>query len=360
LATHLETVADYVVTTIEDRTNNDVVALALRAAVIEANAAGGTQTILLPAWQINLTLSGTETYTNPTAMLNDLDITDDVTIVGMGAGLTIVDASGLTSGSQARLFDVQGTGNLNLTGVTLTGGDVDNGSGGAIYVRNNGDLTLSDSALVKNTAEYSGGAVYIESSANSAKIIGSVITDNTATLGSGGGLRSDMAGMEIGSTIVAKNSSGGSSGKDLYNGGAGTFTTLSNNRFTSIAGSTGIVNGQNGDVVDSDVDYVVTNLGDIFDHSNDSYALSLRGAVDLANQDSVKDTIWLPAWDFLLTREVSGTDDISVGDLEIERDVTIQGISTADSTIDNLVNSDAVFEEIGMAVLTLLDVDDNV
>src|SRR5262245_24095390 len=61
----------------------------LRAAVMAANANPGADMIMIPAGTFHLTISGADDV----AQLGDLDITDDVTISGMGAGTTIVDGS---------------------------------------------------------------------------------------------------------------------------------------------------------------------------------------------------------------------------------------------------------------------------
>src|SRR5690606_24916998 len=61
----------------------------LRAAIMESNARFGQDTIVLPAGTFKLTLGGVD---EDGAATGDLDITDDLTIVGAGAGQTIIDA----------------------------------------------------------------------------------------------------------------------------------------------------------------------------------------------------------------------------------------------------------------------------
>ena len=69
----------------------------LRAAIQEANALPGADTITLPAGTFFLT-SGSGDYD---AVMGDLDLTEQVTIVGAGSDQTIIDGSG-----QDRVFDV--------------------------------------------------------------------------------------------------------------------------------------------------------------------------------------------------------------------------------------------------------------
>ena len=55
----------------------------LRAAIMEANALAGADTITVPAGTYTLAIAGTDEDAGATG---DLDITDDLTIVGAGAG----------------------------------------------------------------------------------------------------------------------------------------------------------------------------------------------------------------------------------------------------------------------------------
>src|SRR3954471_8962897 len=86
----------------------------LRAAVQEANATLGPDVIMLPAGTYLLTLTG-----SGDASAGDLDITDDLTVTGITADTTTIDASALSD----RVVDVPG-GDVTLTisGVTLAHG----------------------------------------------------------------------------------------------------------------------------------------------------------------------------------------------------------------------------------------------
>jgi len=76
--------------------------------------------------------------------------------------------------------------------------------------------------------------------------------------------------------------------------------------------------------------YVVTSVADTFNHADDLEALSLREAVDLANNASTPAEIWLPAWRFQLTRDrgSNATDiDVAYGDLDVKKSMTIRGVA---------------------------------
>ena len=72
----------------------------LREAIIAANAGSGGDTIVLAAGSYTLAITGTgENH----AATGDLDIRQSVTIVGQGAGSTIIDGAGID-----RVFQVRG------------------------------------------------------------------------------------------------------------------------------------------------------------------------------------------------------------------------------------------------------------
>src|SRR5262249_28013771 len=105
-------------------------------------------TIIVPAGVYQLTVTGAG---EDAAATGDLDIADDITIVGAGAGATIID--GLASD---RVFDIH-SGNVSMSGLTITDGC--ESSGGGIQ-DTGGSLSLNRCALVNNrAASVHGGAI---------------------------------------------------------------------------------------------------------------------------------------------------------------------------------------------------------
>lgn len=153
----------------------------LRAAIQEANALAGAQTIALGygVHQLNvqeevgrLRLSG-----------NHLAITDDVTILGLSPDRTIIHANG-----QSRVMRVESA-TLGLHGLMLSGGAVSGDDGGGVLVVN-GTLLLEEVALTGNSARNGGGVM---AHASTVTIRRSAFTDNRASAdtgaeGSGGAL----------------------------------------------------------------------------------------------------------------------------------------------------------------------------
>ena len=153
----------------------------LRAAIMEANALAGQQTIVLPAGTYNLTLAGAGEDATATG---DLDISDDLTIIGAGRDQTTVDAKQLDG-----VFDVWGKYNvssvhLEIDGLTVTGGLAESGAGLRLAPRNawpNQKLiaTVQNSRFIGNQATGVGGALLLSSDAN-LTLVGSEVAGNTA------------------------------------------------------------------------------------------------------------------------------------------------------------------------------------
>ncbi|HEV3341571.1 MAG TPA: choice-of-anchor Q domain-containing protein [Pirellulales bacterium] len=157
----------------------------LRQAVTDADALGGQQTITLAA--------GTYQLSN----LGHLDIHGvNLSIVGAGAGQTIIDASQAND----RDFKVAGGATLQLSGLTVEKGIASNGDGGDIL--NAGTLVISKSELNGGSA-LRGGAIANEPNA-SLSIDSSTLDGNTA-MGEGGAIVNISGSMNISNTTISGN-----------------------------------------------------------------------------------------------------------------------------------------------------------
>ena len=146
----------------------------LRAAIMEANALLGDDTVLLGPGLYALSLTGAD---EDAALTGDLDVTESLTIIGTGADTTIIDAAGLD-----RLFQVFAGASLNLSGVTITGGDVV-GTGGGLH--NEGHVSLRDSTVTGNSSANRGGGIYSTTAAN-LNVFDTSISNNTSADRGGG------------------------------------------------------------------------------------------------------------------------------------------------------------------------------
>jgi CSLREA domain-containing protein len=113
----------------------------LRAAIMEANASPGADTINLSADTYILSIPGT----------NPLRITDDLTINGAGARATIIDADRLY---RVILIDVPST--VGFFRMAIQNGESETGGG---ISNEDGTLTLIDSFVSGNSAEERGGGI---------------------------------------------------------------------------------------------------------------------------------------------------------------------------------------------------------
>jgi CSLREA domain-containing protein len=175
----------------------------LRAAIQEADAADGADTVVVPAGRYRLSsvpspeagAAGESDAGN-----GDLDITDDLTVRGGGAAQTTVDGAGLD-----RVFEIaSGTtaliGDMTITGGDASGGDTakEIGLGGGVL--NQGTATLERLRLVHDKADGGGGVFTIPGT--HLTVHDSLIADNAAY--EGGGIRID-SGAEIVNTTITRN-----------------------------------------------------------------------------------------------------------------------------------------------------------
>ncbi len=173
----------------------------LREAVLASNGNPGPDTIIAPAGDYILRLTGL-----------DLPISDTVTIQGAG-GQAVVDANGLQTGTRA--FEVLNGGNATFEQVSAHSGnpapDADTiARGGVIRVDSGGSLSITNGAVLQGKAPGSsaqGGGIY---TAGQLALTDVTIADNQS--GSGGGLYVDSGGnANVLDSVISSNdaSSGG-------------------------------------------------------------------------------------------------------------------------------------------------------
>src|SRR5439155_26325899 len=151
----------------------------LRAAVQEANALPGPDTITVPAGAYFLAIPG---RLEDAAATGDLDITEALTITGAGRDRTTVDGGALD-----RVFQTIGLAipdfSAAIQGITIRNGDAGFSDGGGIFNGNRIALTLDDVAVVNNRAAEFGGGIQSNSFTSSLTITNSVISGNYAYQG---------------------------------------------------------------------------------------------------------------------------------------------------------------------------------
>jgi CSLREA domain-containing protein len=154
----------------------------LREAILAANARAGEDVIVLNPGVYRLSLPGAGEDLGATG---DLDVRDDLVLLGDGAVSTIIDA-----GQIDRVLDVGAGVTVEIRDVTLRNGRVQGSgiSGGG--VRNLGALTLARSIVTANSTEGFGGGISSSSGDTVLILSESTVSGNTAG-GGGGGLALD-------------------------------------------------------------------------------------------------------------------------------------------------------------------------
>ncbi len=195
----------------------------LRAAVMESNAHQGHDVIEVPSGTYVLSLAGSETVDVPNDAIGDLDITDGVTLTGLGRAAknddlqVIIDGGGID-----RIFDIYQAAPqaVTLSYLRLENGRPMNSGGGAIWNRGNlrMDRMMLSANQIDHTVEHScaafpsrrlcnrGGGLFNE---GQALIVRSTIERNSTgnVSGHGGGI-SNMgrnAKLYLRSSLVATN-----------------------------------------------------------------------------------------------------------------------------------------------------------
>ncbi len=222
-----------VVDTLEDTIDGDYSPgeVSLRELLAFANASPGNDAISFAATLAGGTIQLTQ---------GQLLITDDVTIEGLGADQLTIDANG-----GSRVFNILVNQTVSIGGLTLTGGNADQGgairSGGNSDVSLNGvvisgnaaagngggiqsygSLTVSDSTISGNTAGDDGGGVWIyndfftPAGSNIARIFNSTISGNTAG-GDGGGLYATYGRTLIRHSTITENTAANGGGISSFN-----------------------------------------------------------------------------------------------------------------------------------------------
>jgi CSLREA domain-containing protein len=216
----------------------------LRAAVMQANAHAGPDTIVLPAGTFRLTQAGVD----DTAILGDLDITGSVAIKGAGATKTIVDGNGSITGD--RVFHVLSTaGAVSFSNLTIRNGkDLTTGfeAGGGVLWSGGTSLSMSNVVVEHNSAKYGGGLGLALSAPGATVDLNHVTVRSNTSVISGGGLNVDLsanaASFRLRSSVVGANHSrdgGGIAIGGVVPSGPGTFDIAA----TEISGNTAEVGG---------------------------------------------------------------------------------------------------------------------
>jgi hypothetical protein len=147
--------------------------------------------------------------------VENVSVSQDLTLQGAGIGRTIVD--GGASDSVFHIGDVT----VSMTGVTIRNGNAT--WGGGIYLGSASTLALSSSAVVSNTATWGAGG--IRNSGGTLTVSDTIVMDNVAGEGGGAGVYNGGGTLTISNSTIVSNVASGGGGGGISIGG-GTLTIL--------------------------------------------------------------------------------------------------------------------------------------
>lgn len=124
----------------------------LRAAIMEANASLGLDTIEIGIGTYYLTLTGSD----DTAHAGDLDIIERVNFYGSNSGSVIIDGSQL----EDRIIHIKGGAAVNFKDVILKNGHIPVGTGGGI-LNEGGNVSIRNVDIEECSASHGGGGIYM-------------------------------------------------------------------------------------------------------------------------------------------------------------------------------------------------------
>ena len=199
----------------------------LRAAIQEANALAGPNTVALPAGTYTLSIPGTN---EDAAATGDLDVTEDLILTGAGATTTIIDGNHLD-----RVLNIRISVTARVSGVKIENGEVGSQAFQGAGIGNFGDLTLTDSIVTGNAAVEAGGIFNLFGTLQMNNV---TVSDNTATLNVGG---ISNQGNAILTNVSVSGNEAASFGGGIENGGSLNLTDSAVSSNTALLGG-GILN----------------------------------------------------------------------------------------------------------------------
>lgn len=174
----------------------------LREAITAANVAANADRIVLPAGTFRLDILGSGEDAN---MTGDLDITNPVTIVGAGMGVTIIDG-----GMNDRVFDVNPFGgSLTATFLDLTIQNGQAGTGGGIQAMSS-TTTLDRVEVANNVGTMGGGGIDNFAGISSLIVRNSYLHDNVGF--SGGAIANTQDSLTVENSRFERNMATGDNG----------------------------------------------------------------------------------------------------------------------------------------------------
>ena len=260
-------------------------------------------------------------------VMEDISITNGNAGSGTGGGIQLIDGGTLTlsrcvisdntahAGGGLRSQSNGATNTINITECLFSNNQSPTEGGGGINNDNNSVMTITRSTIAGNSGKFAGGIANYNGAVMT--IRNSTISGNSCTDASAGGGVENFDGESIlnieNSTITSNSCGGSNSGGGIYNNTtapalintivadnqadrpdlSGSFSSLGNNLIGDTTGSTGFINGLNGDQAGSDTDPIDPMLEELADNGGPTPTHALAAgspAIDNGNNDVAPDT----------------------------------------------------------------------
>ncbi len=244
---------------------DDAGADSLRNQIVAANAAAGADEI-----RFNPSLNGIAIVLTS----GQITITEALTISGNGSTNTIIDGN-----ANSRIFNVTNV-PLAIDGVTIRNGNAAGNGGG---INSNGAVTLTNSTVSGNTADFGGGGGIFSNGA--VTLTNSTVSGNTADFGGGGGINSNGAVTLTNSTVSGNTANAGMSGGGggINSNGAVTLTNSTVSGNTAAGGAGGGINSNGAVTITNSTVSGNTSTNGSGGGINSSGAVNLTNSNVLAN-----------------------------------------------------------------------------
>lgn len=199
----------------------------VRAAIMEANAGGGAQTIVLGVGiHVLEGAAGAASAGADDAASGDLDIDSDITLLGVDAQQTTLHANAID-----RVLEIHG-GTVRLEDLAISGGDAGTNADGGGILNDGGNVRLQRVTVDGNRAVNGGG---IRNASGQMNVLQSSIIQNTAQ-SSGGGIL-NQANLTLENVTISGNQADGGGGLAGVGGNAQLLhVTLADNSASNAGG----------------------------------------------------------------------------------------------------------------------------
>jgi CSLREA domain-containing protein len=186
----------------------------LRAAIQEANALAGADTVLLPSQTYEIGEGGEIDDEGVTDHIGDLDIADHLSLIGGGLETTHIILEPFRNG---RLIDIHPQAQVYLEGLTLQDGFLIGGRGGANLAIREATVVLRHIRIAEGFADGNFGAGLLNERGQ-VTILESFIHNNNCDLCAGGGGIANLGGIvTVIQSTIDRNQGDSSSGAGIYN-----------------------------------------------------------------------------------------------------------------------------------------------